>query len=308
MAYPANWAMLSEQLSWSQQNGWTVTQQWRGPAGASKATRSAWLAEWTTVNGAYVSLTFNDSLPTLDGEAVCDATITYASDPEGEPIPPEQDDYGLIQRQWTLGAQDVQRTIRENPSVEALAERWFPWPSYVRSWVKVYKITEELALNAWKENGANPEELPTLTEWVMPQLPTSAGITPTPEETQSMKTLAERLLTDENPVWVTTDYTLRKIETVTSWSTMVVAHDYVNRYLSWTALVALEPTLPATGLIQTAGLESLIWLKKAPEVTVSSGGNYELSQDYVGTTRPPAGSKRERDLIFDYGVIVETIP
>lgn len=308
MAYPTAWAMLSEQLSWSQQNGWTVTQQWRGPAGPGKTSRSAWLTEWVTINGSYTNLTYQDSLPLTDGEAVCEATISYASTPSGDPIDPGADDYGLLQRQWTLGAVDAQRSIRENPSVEALAERWAPWPSYVRTWTRVYKTTEEIALETWKENGANPAEAPDLVAWVMPQLPASAGITPTADETNAMKTLAERLLTDESPVWHTTDYTLRKTETVTSWSTLVVAHGYVNRYLAWDALVYLEPTLPGTGLIQTAGLQSLIWLKKAPEVTVTSGGNYELTQDYVGTTRPPAGSKRERDQIFDYGPIVEALP
>lgn len=308
MAFPDQWAMRQESLSWSQQNGWVMSQTWRGPSGPAKATRTAWLAEWVTVYGSYVSLSFTDSMPMLDGEAVCEATIGYSSTPEGDPIPPEASEYGLLQRQWTLGAVDSQRSIRENPNVELLADRWFPWPSYVRNWVKVYKVTEELALEAWKANGANPAQQPDLIAWVMPQLPASAGITPTAEETQTMKTMAERLLTDESAAWVTTDYTLRKTETVTSWSTMVVAHAYRNRYLSWTALTSLEPTLASTGLIQTGGLEALIWLKKAPEVTVTSGGNYELSQDYVGTERPPAGTKRERDLIFDYGAIVESIP
>jgi hypothetical protein len=305
MAYPANWAMLSEQLTWSQQNGWTVSQQWRGPAGPGKATRSAWLAEWTAINGAYVTLNFTDALPTLDGEAVCEANIGYSSTPEGEPIPPGGDDYGLIQRQWTLGAVDVQRSIRENPNVELLAQRWNQWPSELRRWVATWKQQQDVYLEKWKADGY-PEPGPTRPEFKVPEPAASVGATP--EELDLSYTLVDRLLTDDTPSWVTTDYTLRKTETVTSWSTMVVAHEYVNRYLSWDALVELEPTLPATGLIQTGGLESLIWLKKAPEVTVSSGGNYELSQDYVGTVRPDTNSKRERDLVFDYGPIVETIP
>jgi hypothetical protein len=140
----------------------------------------------------------------------------------------------------------------------------------------------------------------------IPEPPQSTNYTV--EELDLAYTLADRILTDETPTWTTTDYTLRKTETVTSWSTMHVIHDYKNQYLAWAALAELEPTLPGTGLIQTAGLEALIWLKKVPEVTVTSGGNYELSQDYVGTIRPAANSKQDKDLIYDYGAIVESIP
>jgi len=105
-----------------------------------------------------------------------------------------------------------------------------------------------------------------------------------------------------------TQYELRKSETVTSWSTMVVAHEAINRMLNWTALAGAEPTLPGTGLIQTAGLEDLLWLKKAPEVTVTSGGNYELSQDYVSLKTPEAGSRREGELLLRYGEVITSWP
>jgi hypothetical protein len=78
--------------------------------------------------------------------------------------------------------------------------------------------------------------------------------------------------------------------------------------LDWWALIAKEPSLPSTGLIQTGGLEALLWLVGVPEVTASSGGNYELSQSYTSIIRPPVGKKRERDLEFDYGPIVYGTP
>jgi hypothetical protein len=305
MAFPDKWALRQEQLSWSQQSGWVVTQNWRGPSGALKATRDAWLAEWVTVYGSYVSLAFNDSLPMLDGEAVCEATVGYGSNEKGEPIPDTSDEYGLLKRQWTLGAVDVQRSIRDNPSTERLANRWREWPSEIRSYITMWKETQQLYLDKWKVDGY-PVGGPTRPLFRIPEPPQSTNYTV--EELDLAYTLADRILTDETPTWTTTDYTLRKTETVTSWSTMHVIHDYKNQYLAWAALAELEPTLPGTGLIQTGDLEALIWLKKVPEVTVTSGGNYELSQDYVGTIRPAANSKQDKDLLYDYGAIVESIP
>jgi len=305
MAYPANWAMLSEQLSWSQQTGWVVTQSWRGPSGASKATRDAWLAEWGMVYGAYVSLSFNDKLPMLDGEAVCEATIVYGSNEDGDPIPPDGSDYGLINRSWTLSGVDQQLSIRENPRVEDLAEYHPRWPSQIRDAAIEYNRREQEKLQTWNPQTANAEYVPV--DWEIP-IPYFNGVMPPPDLIEIAVTLSDRIITDPQALWVTTSYMLRKTDKVTSWSTLVVSHLWINRVIDWWKLVEIEPTLPGTGLIQTAGLQDLLWLVGVPEVTATSGGNYELSQSYTSIIRPPAGKKRERDLEFDYGPIVYGTP
>jgi hypothetical protein len=302
--------MRQEQLSWNQQNGWVVTQTWRGPSGAGKATRDAWLAEWVTVYGnGYVSLTFNDSLPMLDGEAVCEASIVYGSNESGEPLPDTDPEYGLIERRWTLSGVDQQLSIRENPRVEDLAEYKQTWPGVIRDWVVDYSRRNQEKLGVWDPTTGSQRYDPPPWAVPIPYYDVGAGPVLPPETLIALaNTLAERIETDPQALWTTTGYMLRKTEQVTSWSTLVVSHLYVNRVLDWWALIAQEPTLPSTGLIQTGGLEGMLWLVGVPEVVASSGGNYELSQSYTSIIRPTPGSKRERDIAFDYGEIVYGTP
>ncbi len=60
--------------------------------------------------------------------------------------------------------------------------------------------------------------------------------------------------------------------------------------------------------IRFAPAQDKLWLVGVPEVTASSGGNYELSQSYTSIIRPPVGKKRERDIEFDYGPIIYGTP
>ena len=303
MAYPTLWSRQGWSLDWTQLNGWTYSERWRGPAGVAGATQAAWLAEWRTQNGLETSVGFVGTMPLESGDSQVEATITRASTEDGDPVPPESATYGLLDERWTMAAVDAQRSIRDNPNVQALAERWSPWPAMIRRWVAIYQAKVDQALAAWDPSlGAQPN----LPAWNVPAPP--VPIVPTVGELLSATTLAERLLKDPNAVWETDFYNLRHTRTVTNWSTLVVSHLYKNRYLNWTALTTLEPTLASYGLIQTAGLTGLIWLKKGPEVTSTSGGNVELVQDYVGRATPAGASKEERDLIFDYGDIVTSIP
>jgi len=183
-----------------------------------------------------------------------------------------------------------------------LAQFWRPWPSFIRDWVYVYTAAQSGALKTWNDNGQTAEVITPV--WSIPIPPASLG-SPGPELLAYATTLADRILTDPQATWVKSGYQLRKTERVTSWSTLVVSHEYVDRLLTWGALIAQEPTLSGTRLIQTGGLEGLLWLKSAPEVPVTSGGNYELTQIYTSFDRPTPGTKREDDLLFDYGDIVQ---
>ena len=301
MAFPDAWAMTQEQLDWDQKTGWRMAQTWRGPSGAGKVTRAAWLEEWKAVYGQPISLSFRDFMPLEDGWAVCEASIAYAATEDGDPIEPGAEDYGLIERTWTLSGVDQQLSIRENPRVELLAQFWRPWPSFIRDWVYVYTQAQAGALKTWNDAGQTADVITPV--WQIPIPPASVG-SPGPVLLQHATILADRILTDPQATWAKSGYQLKKTERVTSWSTLVVSHLYVDRLLTWGSLVVQEPTLEATGLIQTGGLEPLLWLKAAPEVSATSGGNYELSQTYTSFERPDAGTKREDDLLFDYGEIV----
>lgn len=296
--------MRQEQLSWNQQNGWVVTQTWHGPSGAGKATRDAWLAEWVSVYGyGYVSLTFNDSLPLLDGEAVCEASIVYGSNEAGEPVPPGGTDYGLIQRSWTLSSADQQLSIRENPRVEDLADYDTRWPSMIRDSAIEYSLREQAKLKEWNAETAEAKYVPIKWKVPIPYWDKDGEIEKKPpqELIDLADTLFKRIITDPQALWITAGYMLRKTEQVTSWSTLFVSHLWINRVIDWWKLIEIETTLAATGLIQTAGLQDKLWLVGVPEVILSSGGNYELSQSYSSITTPKPGSKRAKDIAFDYG-------
>ena len=301
MAYPDTWSMQSEWLDWAPQTGWRVNQTWRGPSGAGKVTRAAWLAEWKSNYGNPISIGFRDLMPLEDGDAVCEAQIGYASNEQGEPLPDTDANYGLIERTWTLTGVDQQLSIRQNPRVEDLAEFWRPWPAFIRDWCFVYSEAQSGALKEW--NDAHKQSEPIMPIWSVPIPPASAG-TPSARLRADAETLAGRLLTDPQATWTKSGYQLRKTERVTSWSTLVVSHVNVDRLLTWPTLISGEPTLPGTGLIQTGSLEAMLWLKQAPEVSATSAGNYELSQTYLSFEVPTPGSKRAKDLYFDYGDVI----
>ena len=303
MAYPDTWSMQSESLDWAPQTGWRVNQTWRGPSGAGKVTRAAWLAEWQSNYGNPISIGFRDLMPLEDGDAVCEAQIGYAATETGEPLPDTDANYGLIERTWTLTGVDQQLSIRENPRVDDLAEYWRPWPGMIRDWCFVYSEAMAGALKVW--NPKTKEVEPIYPTWAVPIPPRDVpGYPPSERLLADATILCDRLLANPQATWTKSGYQLRKTERVTSWSTLVVSHVNVDRLLTWPTLVSGEPTLPGTGLIQTGSLEAMLWLKQAPEVSATSAGNYELSQTYLSFEVPTPGSKRAKDLYFDYGDVL----
>lgn len=292
MALPDTWSKQSERLRWSSERGWELVQIWQGPSGAAKATRDLWLAE----QAGYTALEFEDSLPTDTGDAVCQATITFAADQNGTVVPDTDPDYGLLSRSWSLVGSDEQLAVEANPNVVALQDFSEDWPIQIRAYVEQYKKRQKEAIEEW---GFTENTSPAFDTWNLPA-PTgaSAGLIANAEAYASL------LLLSDNPVYETSRYVLKKTETVTSWSTLVVSHTNVNRWHSWSSLVSAEPTLSATGLIQTAGLTGLIWLKKTPEVVNASRGNYELTQEYWGGIYPESGTMALVQLQFLYGAVL----
>ena len=293
MAIPDTWAKKSERLRYTVERGWEIVQVWEGPSGASKATRDAWLANFT----GYTSLEFEDSLPRDDDDAVCRATITFASNSDGDTSLPPGDDYGLLSRTWTLIGSDEQLPVDAHPNVAKLANAYEDWPQIIRTTVDSFRRSNAEILQSYDWETVGP---PALNQWDWRAVERGTNAT----LNGYARDYASLLLGQDNPTWEQTRYVLRKVETVTSWSTLVVSHTNVNRWWRWATLTAAEPTLASTGLIQTAGLTSFIWLKKAPEVTLSSNGTRELTQEFWGGIVPTAGSTAERQLVFLFGSIV----
>lgn len=294
MAIPASWAKKSERLRYTTERGWEIVQVWEGPSGAAKATRGLWLAE----QSGYTSLDFEDTLPMDDGDAVCRATITFASNSDGDTVLPGGAEYGLLSRSWTLLGSDEQLPIEALENVTALQEFSEDWPASIRGTVNGFQKANTAILESFP--WGTPAS-PALEEWdeaFVKKSGASAALNGYAVDYASL------LLLSDNPTFDRAKYVLRKTETVTSWSTMVVSHTNVNRWWRWATLTAAEPTLASTGLLQTAGLTGYIWLKKAPEVTLASNGTRELTQEFWGGVLPATGTTARRQLEFIFGAVV----
>lgn len=299
MPIPASWSKQRQTLRYTTAEGWELTQEWRGRSGPNKTFRDQWLANFT----GYSSLEFEESME-LDGaptnstnpfDAECVARITWPG-MTSEPPDPEDPEGGLLSRSWSLVGTDEQRRLDAHPNVQKLADPtqggYKELPGQIRDGVAMYKAKTQQILSQW--NGLEPK--PTLPPFLVPV--TVAALS------DEVDAYASLLLRDENTTFAISAYTLRKSEQVASWSTLVVSHLNKNRWHNWTALTLTEPTLAGTGLIQTAGLENLIWLKKTPEVNIASGGNYELTQEYFGGVYPAVGSPQEKEFIFLFGTLI----
>lgn len=284
MAIPELWALRGSRTRYGADGSAELIQEWHGPAGVSKEQRHAWMANfsgWKTVE-------FDEKAVTDTGDSVCLAEITWAVDPAtGEPPPPGGDDYGLLRRTWRLNGISEQIPAEAVDRVQALAARDEAWPAIIRAQVESYKKRVKAQIDEWDPTSNTS---PVLTEWDREVLWQPAGAT-SPEIGWAVA-YANLLLREDNPVAPATQYVLSKVEQVTHWSTIAVSHLHVGRWMTAAVLATLEPTL--TGSVATmiglAALGDRIWMKQAPEVVDSSGGNVELLQEYYAAVPPPPGS------------------
>lgn len=82
-------------------------------------------------------------------------------------------------------------------------------------------------------------------------------------------------------------YVLRKTQTVFSKSQITASHTNVGKVFNKDKLRASEPTLPSAILIDPIKLDAVMqgqtelsWLKFAPEVDQTTGGRYQIIQEY----------------------------
>lgn len=82
----------------------------------------------------------------------------------------------------------------------------------------------------------------------------------------------------------TSQYVLKKVETVQALSQLTVAHANVNRMHRWQALLNAEPTLPSAILIDSTGIGANInyWLKRTPSTEQVNRGQWQLTQEWWG--------------------------
>lgn len=202
----------------------------------------------------------------LDDWAHLSATYpTTSEDPNEE---------GLIQRVWTLEANEIESSIFDHPNTRILAERDYSWPARIQAYVDAWRAACRTAVSNAVKAGT------VATEPSLPDIPYSANATE--EERTLADQLAGILFRIENPTWPTDQYVLQKTDLVVSSAQISASHANKGRILTYPTLLATEQTLAAALLIDAAGLSSLYWLKKAPTVRLASQGNSEIAQEYWG--------------------------
>jgi hypothetical protein len=134
---PESWAKIRERRRFSTANGWETVETWTGPAGPNEATVTQWLANFS----GYTSLEIEHSLPTDDGNSVVTAEIGFGiSGADGQRLPPEHPDYGLISRKWTKHTNRVPISLLAHPSVKPLHDTDADWPERLRLQAMAYAI------------------------------------------------------------------------------------------------------------------------------------------------------------------------
>lgn len=295
MAIPYTWRMLSQRTRWTITQGREIVQTWEGPAGENSQTFETWLTNFA----GYTSLEYEHKDPMDDGDAVMTVQIGFAATEAGAIRQPGDPEWGLISRSWRLHSSDAQLPLETFGKVSLLADADPVWPIKLRKAVEAYNKAVVSAIEEWGfAPNTSPPDLPIqsdLDAMIAACAPLSADAFLRAHAVRYARILQR----SENPDYDVSQNILSKVEQVTSWSTITVSHENKGRWHSWAALRAAEPSLVGVGLVQTARLEDLIWLKKAPDVQASTGGNYELTQDYLGAIRPTGEALADLEWLFD---------
>lgn len=262
----SNWVEQEQRQSWDATNGSQVIRTWQGPYDEL----SAFLA--TSLPGGFTRLDYGKVL-----DDWCTITATYGAPSSTSPAPWEggDPDYGLFSRTWQIRPIMDELPIDAHPNVTALWEIDPTWPMRLRMYVAACKQV----IQDWvKENAASGG---TTTEPTLPPVPAA----PTEQPNLLMlanQYVAELWLNDDRQTYEVPRYAIIKTELVTSDSALRASHSNVGRWHSYQAMLAAEPTLPTAVLLDTAGIEttSLIWQKRAPEVSQASNGQWQLVQEW----------------------------
>lgn len=271
MAIPTLWSLQSERLRYTTANGWETVQTWTGPGGAGMVTRDAWLANFS----GYTSLEIEHQRPRDDGDAIVTAQIGFAVTPAGTPIPPTSPDFGLISRRWTKHTNKLQSTLLSHPRVELLDVQDASWGYRLRTQARAY----DAALKKFARGELVIE--PDPREFMDRARPASIGpVTGALLETEIW--LFAEFAIDEDASWEMSMPVLRKTEEVISSTRLKAVHQDTDRFHTYAALQRIESSLALAIIVDAAQLEAWFWLKTSPEVEETSGGRFQIVQEYEG--------------------------
>ena len=158
-------------------------------------------------------------------------------------------DDGLVDRRWELDGEDLEKSVWQQPGVmTATAGQTIQQAITLRNDVEKVLAGEQ----SW----------------------TNTGFT----DVDSMVVRLARGIEG----FLTSSFVLRKIEVVRRNASIRPAFTNLNRVFTYTGLLAAEPTLGSENLLQSSGLTTLKWLKRAPRVNPTQSGLWEITQEYQG--------------------------
>lgn len=267
-------------LEWDSKNGSSLLRSWDGPGD-----------ELATFLGSELPQGFSRLIQRKSGkDGWVTVLATYAAvDQSGVPQVPGSQDYGLVSRDWQLLRQRSELPIQAHQNVELLSTIDRLWPIRIEIATTAWRET----WNRWIKSKASGSTTPEPQLFPDPQNPSAVYFLPDPPtaalgNTRAIALAAEyaRVLS-RNPdqTFATSQFILRKTETVMSWTALHAAHDNTFRVFSLAGLLRAEPTLAADEsykLIHTEGLTAMLWQKETALVEPLAAGKWQITADYTG--------------------------
>lgn len=275
MALPATWILQRARPILEVGTGWTLVESYAGPASETDL-----LAIETWFPGA-TKIELDKDPHTIVGSVTTywvECSVTYpATGPDGQRLPSSDPDYGLYSRSWNLDFEREQVPITQGNRAADLLDYDSSWVSRIDLVAQRYRKQMADYLKGQTGGGTNVEE-PQLAEYT-PLVATGAS---------ALNPLAiwlwNKLRTDPDATEIVEVPTLRKTEVVAAFANVRASHTNCGRVFRYTKLVTVETTLEASVLLSLSQLKTQFpyWLKRRPQVELSSQGKFTITQEYSG--------------------------
>lgn len=305
---PDTWAKFKERQRWSAStNAWEYVQSWKGTAGPGRATYIQWLANFF----GYTSLEFSIDKEHSDGDGIVTVDIGFASNAQGETLPPSHPDYGLIERIWTKHTQKAQESIMSHWRLLCLLTEAEGTSARKRQedmltslqlsaqrYRQDYKTWIKLKFDFMRDNPGMEYTIaaPSTQLYITAVVGTTAFTT---DQYLAIEWLFSEIAANANASWNRNVPVLRKTEVVLSVTNLRPSHENVDRIFTYLALLRTEGSIPLDGIIYASGLSDWYWLKQSPEVERTSNGWFRITQEYEGINYIAPNT------LMRYGTIIE---
>lgn len=160
-------------------------------------------------------------------------------------------DGGLLERTWELDGNDLEKSLWEHPKVKAVT------------------------------NTMSASEIAEIRKIVEAAV---AGEITEQEDTGVDNPLVDliRAFAKGVEAFSISQYVLRKRETILPTSVLRPSYANTNRIFTYNQLTASEPSLLTVNILGAAGLTDVIWHKRTPRLTPTTGGLWMIEQEYWG--------------------------